>query len=348
MFFLSATTFMPLILGTISECDFYLAPSLIPGAGLGVFAGRDFDAEEEISSGVTLIAPHKYLENWQLNNYVYTGEHEGHSMLVFGMSMLLNHHPEANTHNYWLDERGITDLIEQTPFPFTIYRRQTYYSAARIEQGGEIFGHYGDLDWFTDRGIAFNSTESPRQNLSSLESTGFCLSDFIVNSTEIPFCGNGVFSTNSYVKGALVSVSPVLMLPKDEVEDASGDTCVLLNYCIVDPDSNVALLPITDFGLLNHGGVDANLEMEWYHWEGISGDGHLTEEGAFNQFANMYVAYRAIRDISAGEELLIDYGSRWVDEWNTFAENGGEGLFRAPIQAPRGMYPDHWKGSHEL
>ena len=88
--------------------------------------------------------------------------------------------------------------------------------------------------------------------------------------------------------------------------------------------------------------------MELYHWEGISTGGYLTEEGTFNQFANVYVAYRATRDISAGEELLIDYGSAWVDAWNAYVENGGNGVFRGSIQAPRGMYPEHWKVSREL
>ena len=337
-----------LVLVTALACDYYLAPSLIPGAGLGIFAGRDFAAEEEIASGVTLIAPQSFVVNWQLNNYVYNGDHEGHSMLVFGMAMLLNHMPKPNTNNYWQEENGISELSEQTPFPFTVYRGQAYHAAQPIRQGEEIFGYYGDSDWFTDRGIAFNSSESLGslvQEMSSLETGGFCLSDFVVGPTDIPFCGQGVFSTRSFSEGDLVSVSPALMLPREEVEAASGDTCVLINYCITDPLSNVALLPITNFGLLNHGSSFANLQMELYHWEGhgIAVENHSETT---TQYADVYISYRATRNISAGEELLIDYGSAWVDKWNAFVESGG--LFRAPIEAPEGMFPDQWKVTHQL
>ena len=135
-----------LVLVTALACDYYLAPSLIPGAGLGIFAGRDFAAEEEIASGVTLMVPKSVVTKWKLDNYVFAGQHEGQTIVVFGIAMTLNHMPQTNTAFHWQEENGISELSEQTPFPFTVYRGQAYHAAQSIRQGEEIFGYYGDTD----------------------------------------------------------------------------------------------------------------------------------------------------------------------------------------------------------
>jgi hypothetical protein len=74
-----------------------------------------------------------------------------------------------------------------------------------------------------------------------------------------------------------VSVSPVLVLPRHAFEGEESQHCTLINYLITGPNtssnessslgniSDVALLPLTQAGMMNHGaGAAANIEMDWY------------------------------------------------------------------------------------
>lgn len=52
----------------ISTCGIYLAPSTIPGAGMGMFAGRAFQESEMVSPGDVLIPiVDFYSHNWHID-----------------------------------------------------------------------------------------------------------------------------------------------------------------------------------------------------------------------------------------------------------------------------------------
>jgi hypothetical protein len=270
--------------------------------------------------------------------------------------MLFNHQDSFyNTINYWHDE-DTTDMELQSTFPHTIYRKEAYHSQ-EVRQGQELFTRYGGDEWFTARDIEM-TCHAPTHELISqvgeLVSHGVCLSDFAIDTSTVTFAGLGVFSVKQYKAGDVVSVTPVIVLPKDEAIEASGATCVLINYCITDARSSVALLPITVFALVNHAGVNANLEIDWFFWDESSRDRlhRSAQEVSGQAFADMYISYRATRDIAVGDEFFIDYGPNWVDQWNEYVEahnaeteteaGSGGALFRHPIEAPFGKFPTHW------
>jgi hypothetical protein len=203
--------------------------------------------------------------------------------------------------------------------------------------------------------------------LEYLQANGICLSDVKVRNSGIPDAGLGVYSSRYYNKGDLITVSPVLVLPKDEVIQASQEDCVLLNYCISDSESNVVLLPVTWMALMNHGGSSkASVNIKWYSWENSTNNEpeylqESADEITSKPFITVYIAYTARRDIAIGEELLMDYGQTWWEQWTEYIEliqarnndfdvdNHGEisesslPLFRQPIGAPLGMFPSHWR-----
>lgn len=88
-----------------STCDIYLAPSLIPGVGRGVIAGRNYSKQERFDTAVTITLPYSYAREWQLSNYVFSHEEEEQSMVVLGIGMLFNHRNPEMIYHYWADEK---------------------------------------------------------------------------------------------------------------------------------------------------------------------------------------------------------------------------------------------------
>jgi hypothetical protein len=194
---------------------------------------------------------------------------------------------------------------------------------------------------------------------------GACLSDIYVNASTILCAGRGLFASKFFHKGEVVHLSPALILPKQEVIDEGG---LLLNYCISDDDSDLAIFQLTTISMANHASKP-NLVMQWL-------DSKFNSPELFDtadiRYARLEVAYRALTDISAGDELFIDYGYNWSTSWKGHLENvdacdvnkaidvktetkspeltlepviNPRFKFRNPIRAPKGFFPSHWYSS---
>lgn len=344
-----------------NKCDVYLAPSLIPGAGRGIFAGKSYaqgDFFDKVSS-ITILR--KNGVRWPLHNYVYGSNDNKYSMALFGTAMMFNHGDSKNVDHYW-DAWPVISISEQKKEPYTIYTTVTYTTTRDIEIGDEIYTSYGDKEWFNTRGIAYDhrSTEAATKSKYTAEDLalhGHCMSDVFVDESTIPLAGKGLFTKRSFKKGEIISISPVLVLPKHAV---AADEGVLLNYCIASTSSDVALFPIGLIALANHGGSDSNVAITWFAWD---------DEERFSEklkqkpdellkahFAQIDIAITATRDIAVGEELLLFYGEPWessyvehldrLDEWVEEGEaDDKKPQFRAPIEAPEGLFPKWWRGS---
>mmetsp|Transcript_6261 Transcript_6261/g.15556 ORF Transcript_6261/g.15556 Transcript_6261/m.15556 type:complete len:192 (+) Transcript_6261:131-706(+) len=115
---------------------------------------------------------------------------------------------------------------------------------------------------------------------------------------ESTIAGRGVFAREAVTAGSLVEVAPVLVLRKDDVAASSEG----LRYFFQAPDGD-SLLCVLGFGMLyNHGGPGANLRYEVRRAPG---------QGGRAPDAGICVAFEAVRDLGAGEELLIDYSDAW-------------------------------------
>lgn len=369
------------------ECAAYIGPSSWI-EGIGIIAGKDFGSDEPIDFGVGIPVPNKLKKIfWQLDNYAFASEETGISLAMIGITMLFNHRSPANTAYYYDidDHKQMTETLDQpytTHYP--IYHLTS--NSTHIQKGEEIFTKYGDGDkWFLDRGIPLISNEDLIAKNLSLGSSSIisdkqlaenyhCLGNVYIAQSELPFAGQGVFAARKFAENETVTVSPVLALPRFNV-GSLGSASLLQNYCIAELLSEVCLLPIGPAGLTNHGAVP-NVVMEWHQWP-TGNPNDLHETLGLNvtalltvPFSKLYLRYRALMPIYFGEEILLSYGSGWLDDWTTYlahyleyleeklehnekVENGEAEeediddlrypLFRSFIAPPSGLFPTHWQ-----
>jgi hypothetical protein len=153
------------------------------------------------------------------------------------------------------------------------------------------------------------------------------MSDVTIAESSTPLAGYGLFAKRFFRKGEIVTISPVLALPTDEVLNLR-DSSVLQNYVLVDSESqsHVALLPIGYAGAINHA-ANASLSYSWCNSDYSMANSSeqspslqaslnaSTEQMLREQYSRLDLKYVAMRDIEAGEELTIDYGRQWTESW---------------------------------
>eukprot|EP01042_Synura_sphagnicola_P000271 gene271-282_t len=277
--------------------------------------------------------------------------------------MLFNHRlPKDVSHKWW--EWPVTPVEAQRAEAHAIYTPVFHDATRDISAGEEIFTSYGDDSWFSLRGIPLNDTIPDRiqYDWEKLSEVGHCLSDVSLNESTLPLAGKGIFAERDFKKDEIVSISPVLIIPKHELQAINEET-VLYNYVITSEGSDVAVFPVGQAALINHGGSDSNVELTWYEWPGDDISVHLklsAEELAKSRVSKLDLAYRATRDIQKGEELFLFYGEDWEVSWvkhldrlMDWTEEVGtddpesflysKPLFRHSIDAPPGLFPKWWK-----
>ena len=112
---------------------------------------------------------------------------------------------------------------------------------------------------------------------------------------------------------------------------------LLMNYCYGHPDSSLLLFPYSPtVNFINHGttlgengsdvksGSDANVYLRWsrepphrFDWLKRTARNIVREE----RHAGLVLEIAPLRDIAAGEEILLDYGRDWERAWSDHAES---------------------------
>mmetsp|Transcript_34306 Transcript_34306/g.77522 ORF Transcript_34306/g.77522 Transcript_34306/m.77522 type:complete len:225 (-) Transcript_34306:286-960(-) len=130
--------------------------------------------------------------------------------------------------------------------------------------------------------------------------------------------GRGVFAAAPIRAGSLVEVCPVLALRKDHVDVA----CAGMRYFFGGPEGDM-LLCVLGFGMLyNHGKTPVlstatrpNSDTRSSLEANLAYSLRLPPDDALDsRDGGVCVHFEALRDVKAGEELLIDYSDRW---WET-------------------------------
>ena len=355
------------------SCDLYIAPSVIPGSGRGIFAGKLFSNSSTIDIGPVLTLPKESARKWPLFDYVYSADDGNHSVVAFGVSSIFNHFRSKNVERWWYTYAA--EIRSQNSEAHATYTDFLHEAIRDILPGEEILTSYGDDSWFEQRGIKLDNSlpdilSCPVEHISS---NSFCLSDIAMNTSTIPLAGRGMIARKHFQKGDIVSISPIVLQPKHEVI-ALRDDSIMLNFCITSPESDVSILPLGMAAMINHGGIHSNLDLSWHIWPGEKDmfDTVMNIDPKYlvirewmkenntnhsnSTYTQLYLAYTANRDISSGEEVLINYGIDWelkwsrhlrlLNDWMLESEERGESvkpLFRHSIEAPPGLFPDHWK-----
>jgi hypothetical protein len=311
-----------------------------------------------------------------LANYVFAHEEDEQSLIVFGIGMLVNHREPATMSHYWSEDEPVHSS-ESYWTPSTMSSSIVYETTEAVERGEELFISYGGDDWFEDRDIPIvkdkeeekeeKEEEGHGEKVSSSSSSkpkkvvlvddeylhehAHCLTDVFVAESRKSMCFYGLFARRKFSKGEIVTISPLLPLPAEEVEQHVWDKSVLMNYCISSPGSKVAMLPIGYAAMINHD-AHPNVQMEWYTWPhtntttttsssndndvgaqkhvgaGGLGDSGLGEDTLLkclqadpaelvyeSNFSSMDLKFVATRDIFPEEEITLDYGVAWINKW---------------------------------
>ena len=105
-----------------------------------------------------------------------------------------------------------------------------------------------------------------------------------------PLHGLGVFAAYDIVKGEVIERCPYIVIDDDDLQEANR----LNDYLYNSPDRVGDYLCVMGFGMLYNHGNPANAE-----WQ-IDDD-------------NRFVRFTALNDISAGDEIVHDYGDEYWD-----------------------------------
>jgi hypothetical protein len=345
------------------NCEYYLTFSS-KKHGRKIVAGKDLPAESVLFFDPSVFAPTNWTGRNMLSKYVFSSADSEVAMILLGPEPLMNHSPTPNTNHFWDDENP--------PFPkdFPEPRygnNKAFTSATRnIVKGEEIFGDYGPT-WFVDHHLEeINLVDNEPENESEKKKENrVCLSGFQMRESKFPGAGHGLFSTKSYKKDDLITVSPAIFLASWDLYNSLANSAVV-NYCFYKPGSAVALLPVGFSVMMNHyqtvtstgrGPEDEeedangpNVYVKWFNWETMQPedtpwfgtDGRDLMSLIDSAFAPLDLGFYAARDIAEGEELTIDYGQDWMDTYQTIVEDSS-----APFQHWIGgiddLFPPQWQ-----
>lgn len=95
---------------------------------------------------------------------------------------------------------------------------------------------------------------------------------------------------------------------------------ILINYCFGHPDSTILLCPYgAGVNYINANRTRANVKVQWAQNGTINHNGEWLntkpEDMEWVSRTMLGIEYVALRDIEAGEELLLDYGDAWEQAW---------------------------------
>jgi len=223
----------------IEHCP--LVQALIPGYGVGVFAGKDFVQGETVELSLGIPAPMSLHAGNLLDNYV-EGYNEKLNLVTLGWGMIYNHAPAGA---YTIDKHlgNPESLVDVTPFDVSdpdssvIVR---YFANRKIQQGDQILNYYGE-NWFSTRQVSeMNACD---------ESQLHCRIDLISSKLILPGCPmryakifkGTLIATRAIASGTVVEVSRALFLPLESLTDA-GNILDLLWYLNQEPQTESELM----------------------------------------------------------------------------------------------------------
>lgn len=186
---------------------------------------------------------------------------------------------------------------------------------------------------------AYESSSVPNalRPLSWLQEHGLCLDHIEPAPSTIPSAGMGAIAKRFLKQGTVVSPTPVVPISKAHLEmilplsqghrtlflDGYNDhepvwkgSQLLLNYVYGHPSTSLVFFPYAPVvNLINHKGQEPNVKLQW----------STVNSPIFNQTADellqkpkiLMMEIVAIKDIAAGDEVVLDYGDAWQKAWDT-------------------------------
>lgn len=201
-------------------------------------------------------------------------------------------------------------------------------------------------------GTVMKDYERTVRDLDFLQDHGTCMDHLVVRPSTIPVAGRGTFAKRDLPANSTVAPLPLIHLPDRSVLNmyAAGTVMdretgklardvtkpihqqLLLNYCFGHGESTLLLCPYgVVSSLVNHAptislsgdGPTANVKVVWSHKTTAHPEwrDRPIADWAYSYQTGLGFEYVALRDIAAGEEVFVDYGSEWQAAWDAHVAN---------------------------
>ena len=188
-----------------------------------------------------------------------------------------------------------------------------------------------DVKTAQSMGTAKYSTPNRVRSLDWLNKHGRCLDNIKPGRSTLKQAGRGAFATRRIKKGQVIVPMPLVHFHRydlgvyysDNFDDPSESVRylgqqLLLNYCYGHKDSSLVLFPYSPVSnYVNHNATQCNAKLRWStlsnhqkSWLGRSPDDLRSED-----HAGLIMELVATRDIAAGDEVFLDYGTEWEKAW---------------------------------
>jgi SET domain len=177
---------------------------------------------------------------------------------------------------------------------------------------------------------------SDTRSLDWLATNGRCIDNLKPGKSEIPQAGYGAFATRRMRKGQVVAPIPVAQGHRKQMElydvlnqrdpnskFSLGGQQLIINYGFGHAESSLLLFPYSPVvNYLNHNFTSYNAELKWSDLSAqrIGWFEKSPDEISKIPELGLVLELVATRDIEAGEEVLIDYGSKWETAWKDHVE----------------------------
>lgn len=339
-------------------CRFYLAESAVAkNSGMGIFSAVGLHPGDQISFPDLCIFVAEPPQHWtHLHSHTwgwgtYFGQYEG----LHSRAACEGIHTTYNT----MPDHMINTRIQSPVQPTTAgVRRQTTPAAGAIshhygirseaittvEAGGELTIYYGDWEFDTKAG----PLSKPRRTVSDLETNGWCIDHVEIKQSNIEGAGRGLFTKRRLPAGTTVVPAPLQVFEDRSIfPRPNGQEQLFINYCLQPPNSNMMVYPYgPGCNLINHS-RNPNVGLRWSDKNLHHGE-FLLLENASEFFkkgwpGTLVLEFYALRDLQAGEEILLDYGDAWQAAWDEHVAN-----WTPPPGAEDYVYPEDMDNAAQL
>ena len=165
-----------------------------------------------------------------------------------------------------------------------------------------------------------------------LEENGMCVDLLRAGKSTIPQAGRGAFATRLIMEGALITPMPLLRMGKDKLRRFKGMIEITpqlsVNYSYGHPKSSMLLLPYAPVVNFVNNHLDKSKVNARIRWSTSIHEHHLkdwendsVEDILSRDHNGLMLEMVATKDIEQGDEVFLDYGSRWDKAWTTYVEN---------------------------
>lgn len=188
-----------------------------------------------------------------------------------------------------------------------------------------------------------------KRNVTWIREHGVCLDNLVPGPSRLPKAGRGAFASRRITQDDIIIPVPLLQIMDrsalnilnltigedgyiEPVDDTVIGQQLLLNYCYGHDESSILLCPATNAALINHCSKrndsewngkcndGPNAAVRWATWDkntqvwlNYSIDEML--EATQNDRRGISLEVYALRDIEMGEEVTIDYGVSWENDF---------------------------------